>query len=209
MFIVAPLMAKNSNGTQDQSKPVSTVLVPSRKVVATPIDNQVKNQNEVQTKNQGEDQQLNVKTQENEQLNQTVEESLVKVSDQVQNLIDTVGAKGGIGQQVKEIAQNQTKLQNEIKLDIDKLNSRGTLTKLIVGSDKQLIKTMQQKMNQNQLMIQQLEQLKLKTNNTADLQQLQSTVDLMTYQNTSLQNKIDKENESNGLFGWLLIFFNK
>lgn len=68
---------------------------------------------------------------------------------------------------------------------------------------------MEQKMEQNRLMIQQLEELKLQTKNTGDLQQLQETIDLMTYQNTSLQNKIDKESKSNGMFGWLVNLFNK
>jgi hypothetical protein len=150
---------------------------------------------------------LSVKTQESEQLNQAVDDSLTKVSDQVHELIETVGAKGGIGQEVKEIAQNQTKLQEEIVSDVAKLNSRGTLTKFFIGSDKKLIQTMEQKMEQNRLMIQQLEQLKLQTQNTLDLQQIQETIELMTYQNISLQNKIDKENKSNGIFGWLISFF--
>jgi hypothetical protein len=29
----------------------------------------------------------------------------------------------------------------------------------------------------------------------------------MTYQNTYLQNKIDKENKINGMFGWLVNLF--
>jgi hypothetical protein len=123
-------------------------------------------------------------------------------------LIETVGAKGGIGQEVKEIAQSQTKLQDEIESDVVQLNSRGTVSKFFIGSDKKLIKSMEQKMEQNRLMIQQLEELKLQTKNSGDLQQLQETIDLMTYQNTSLENKIDKESKSNGMFGWLVNLFN-
>jgi hypothetical protein len=201
-----PAIAKNSS--EPASKSVNTVT-PTKKAVISPTGNQVQNQNSVQTQNQGEDQQLNIKTQESEQLNQTIDESLTKVSDQVHELIETVGAKGGIGQQVKVIAQSQIKLQDEIKLNLGELNSRGTLTKLLVGSDKKLIRSTEQKIEQNQLMIQQLEQLKLQTKNTSDLQQLQETIDLMTYQNTSLQDKVNKENKSNGLFGWLVNLFNK
>ena len=176
-------------------------------ISVSPTGNQVRNQNQTQTQNQGEDQQLSVKTQESEQLNQAVDESLTKVSDQVQELIETVGAKGGIGQQVKEIAQNQTKLQSEIKSGFEGLNSRGAITKLFIGSDKKLIKSLEQKMEQNRLIIQQLEQLQLQIKNEGDLQQLQETIGLITYQNTSLQNKVNKEREVNGLFGWLVNLF--
>jgi len=172
-------------------------------------DNQVKNTNVVQTQNQGEDSQLSVKTQEAEQLNQAVDDSLTKVSDQVLELIDTVGAKGGIGQQVKVIAQDQTKLQQEIKSDVTQLNSRSAMAKFFIGSDKKLIQSMEQKMEQNRLMIQQLEQLMTQTQNQGDLEQLQLTIDLMTYQNTSLQSKIEKESKSNGMFGWLINIFNR
>lgn len=141
-------------------------------------------------------------------MSQSIEDNISKVSDQVHELIETVGAKNGIGQQVKEIAQDQTKLQDEIKSGIDQLNSRGTIAKFFIGSDKKIIKSMEQQLEQNRLMIQQFEELKLQTTNEGDLQQLQETIDLMINQNTSLQNKIEKESKSNGMFGWLINLFN-
>lgn len=66
---------------------------------------------------------------------------------------------------------------------------------------------MEQYLEANKLLIQQLEQLKTQTKNTSDLDQLQQTIDLMTYQNTSLQEKINQENKVNGLFGWLTKLF--
>lgn len=216
LLTINPALAKGSTETQGQQQGQAVVsntqtnnLSPTQKPTVSPTSNQTKNTNEVKTQNQGEDSQLNVKTQESEQLNQAIDDSLTKVSDQVHELIETVGAKGGIGQEVKEIAQSQTKLQDEIVSDVSKLNSRGSVAKFFVGSDKQLIKSMEQKMEQNRLMVQQLEELKLQTQNTSDLQQLQETIDLMTYQNTSLQNKIDKESKTNGMFGWLINLFNK
>ncbi len=205
LLVATPVCAKNLNSPIQAKPNVATSTSES----ITPTGNQVKNQNEVKTQNQGEDQQLNVQTQENEQLNQTVDASFSKVSDQVHQLIDTVGAKGGIGPEVKEIAQNQTKLQDEIKTTVNQVNSRNNLAKFFIGSDKKLIKNMEQQMEQNRLMIQQLEELKLQTKNTGDLQQLQETIDLMTYQNTSLQEKINQEYKSKGIFGWLINLFNK
>ncbi len=215
LLAITPVLAKSTTETGGQqsnttSGSENTVTAsPTRKPVISPTGNQVKNENVVQTQNQGEDSQLSVKTQEAEQLNQAVDDSLTKVSDQVLELIDSVGAKGGIGQQVKVIAQDQTKLQQEIKSDVTQLNSRGTMAKFFIGSDKKLIKSMEQKMEQNRLMIQQLEELKIQTQNQGDLEQLQLTIDLMTYQNTSLQSKVEKESKSNGMFGWLVNLFNK
>ena len=214
LLVVTPAIAKSAPATSGQqtgsnSAPVTTTVNPTNKPITSPTGNQVKNQNEVQTKNQGEEKQLEVKTQESEELNKTVDDSFTKVSDQVHELINTVGAKGGIGQQVKEIAQSQTKLQDEIKSSFSQINSRSSAAKLFFGSDKKTIKTMTQQMEQNRLMIQQLEELKLQTKNAADLQQLQETIDLMTYQNNSLQEVVNKETKINGMFGWLVNLFNK
>lgn len=214
LLIITPAVAKGAPTTSGQqmnsnSGSVTTTVSPTNKPTVSPTGNQVKNKNEVQTKNQGEEKQLEVKTQESEELNKTVDDNFSKVSDQVHELINTVGAKGGIGQQVKDIAQSQTKLQDEIKSSFNQLNSRSSVAKLFLGSDKKTIKTMTQQMEQNRLMIQQLEELKLKTKNSADLTQLQETIDLMTYQNTSLQDVVNKETKINGMFGWLLNLFNK
>jgi hypothetical protein len=202
LLVAFPIIAKGSTNTASQQ-------AINKETTITPIGNQVKNKNEVKTKNQGEDQQLSVQNQENEELNQEVVQSFNKVSDQVHQLLETVGAKGGIGQEVKEIAQNQVKLQDEINSDFKKLNSRGTIKKLLIGSDKKLTKSMEKKMEQNRLMVQQLEELKLQVQNSGDLKQIQETVESMMAQNISLQNKLDKENKTNGIFGWLINLFNQ
>lgn len=62
---------------------------------------------------------------------------------------------------------------------------------------------------ENKLTIQKLEELKTKTINQAEKDQLQETIDLMLYQNTSLGEKIAKEKQVNGLVGWFIKLFNK
>lgn len=211
LLVVTPVLAKNSTTGSQPSTAGQAATVTSAKTTITvsPTGNQVKNQNEVKTQNQGEEKQLSVKTQESEQLNQDVDQSFTKVSDQVHKLIETVGAKGGIGQEVSKIAQNQTKNQENIKSSLAKLQFRKYFVKFFVGSDKKAIQDVAEQIEQSKLMIQQLEELKLKTKNSADLAQLQETIDLITYQNSSLQEKIDLENKSTGMFGWLVNLLNK
>jgi len=201
IFAKGPSDASVSNQQSDQPNN-------KNKLTITPTDSQVKNTNEIQTQNKGEESQLNIKTKENEQPSYSVDESFSKVSDQVHQLIDTIGAKGGIGSEVKEIAQNQTKLQDEIKNTFNQLNSRSTLAKFFFGSDKKNIQIMTQQIEQNRLLVQQLEELKLQTKNSEELKQLQETINSMNYQNTSLQGKIDNENKSKGIFGWFINLFN-
>ena len=219
LLVAVPVLAKGSTEAQGQqgqavvgsqgNTTVTTAPVKNTNTTITPTGNQVKNQNEVKTQNQGEDSQISVKTQESEQLNQDVDDSLTKVSDQVKELIETVGAKTGIGQEVKEIAQNQEKNQEKIKTSYGELKNRGSLVRLFVGSDKKLIQALEEMTEENKETIQKLEELKLETKNSSDLEQLQETIDLMIYQNTSLGEKISKEKQANGLFGWFVKLFDK
>lgn len=215
LLVALPIVAKsaNSNSTtqgQSQNQPVSTVTPAKNKnTTVTPTGQQIENQNQVQTKNQGQEKKLQVQTQEAENLNQEVEDSAQKVSDQVQELLQTVGVKSGIGQQVREFAQNQEKNQEKIKSAYYELKNRGQLVRLFVGSDKKMTKALEQLTEENKLTIQTLEELKTKTLNQAEKIQLQETIDLMLYQNTSLGGKIAKEKQVNGLFGWFIKLFSK
>ncbi|HPT66089.1 MAG TPA: hypothetical protein PK257_02145 [Candidatus Woesebacteria bacterium] len=200
LLTITPALAKNSTEVQGQQG----------QTVVSPTGNQVKNTNEIKTQNQGESQKNNIKTQESEQLNQSVDDSLTKVSDQVHQLIETVGAKGGIGQQVREIAQNQEKVQEKIKSSYYELKNRGQLIRLFVGSDKKIVQALGKMTEENKQTIQQLEEMKTKTKNQADLQQLQETINLILNQNNSLEEKISSEKQVNGLFGWFVkLFSNK
>lgn len=219
LLVTSPTIAKSVNSNpaiqaQGQNQVVSTTTpiqtqnrVQTRDPSVSPTGQQVQNRNTVQTQNQGEDQQLQVKTNEAEQLNQEVDASLEKVSTKVQELLDTFGAKGGIGPKVKEIAQSQQQIQEKIKNSYEQLKNRGQLVRLFVGSDKKMTQALEQLTEENQLKIQELEELKTETKNEADLTQLQETINLMLYQNTSLGEKIAKEKQVNGLFGWFTRLF--
>jgi len=209
---VGRVIAKGQTESQAQG---STVQENGQSGTASATGVQVKNQNMIKTQNEGEDSQLTVQNAESQKTEKSKEESetevmqsMDKVSDQVKLLIETTGAKGGIGDKVRDIAQSQVKNQDEIKSDVEKLNARGSLVKILLGADKKTVQSLEMKMEQNRLMIQQLEELKLETNNTSDLQQLQETIDLMIYQNTSLQDKVERESKGNGVFGWLVALFN-
>jgi uncharacterized protein YoxC len=205
LFISFPVVAKNAVNSPVQSQE----RVQTRDPLVSPTGQQVLNRNEVQTQNQGEDSQLQIKTKESEQLNQEVEESVEKVSTQVQELLDTVGEKAGIGQKVKEIAKSQQQIQEKIKNSYEELKNRGQLVRLFVGSDKKMLQALEELSGENQLRIEELEALKTQTMNEADLNQLQLTIENLKYQNTSLGEKIASEKKVNGLFGWFTRLFSR
>ena len=194
LLVAFPVVAKSANSnsaTQGQNKVVTTVT-PVQNMTVTPTGNLVKNQ--------GQEKKLQV-------TNQEVDASLEKVSTQVQELIDTIGAKSGIGQQVKEIAQNQQKNQEKIKSNIYELKNRGQLVRLFVGSDKKMTQALELMTEENKLTIEKLEGMKNLTNNQAELTQLQDTIGILLTQNGYLEEKIATEKQANGLLGWFTRLF--
>ena len=200
-------------------------------ILAQNQGNQGQNQNQIQIQNQGEDQQIQVGTQERESLQEGQEleveaakkvklksvnprsenarQNMSVVAETIEELLITQGAKGGIGQQVREIAQEQKQAQVQTEEQFNKLESRRGLMKRLFGPDYKAIKNLNKQVEQNQLRVQQLQQLQNQAVNQDDQAQIQETVQALVEQNTSLEEQIQAEEKIGSLFGWLIKLFIK
>jgi len=191
--------------------------------------NQVQNQKQVQTQNQGEEQQLQVETQEQENLqsgqdeeveatkkdklksvnprSENARQRMSVVAQTVEELLTTQGAKGGIGQQVSEVAKEQQQTQQEIEGELNKLEARQGWVKKLFGPDYKAIKNLNQQVEKNRLRIRQLGQLQTQVANQADQTQIQEAVQALVEQNTALQEQTQAEEQVRSLFGWLFKMF--
>lgn len=206
-LLLTPVNGKES-GAPNSEKPTSnnsSVTTSSKSTVTptTPVKNQVA------TQNQGEDQNIQVKTQEETSLNKTLNQSLDEVSTKVQQLADTIKSSPKINQELTEITDKEKSLTSDIKSTLNRIQTQSSVSRFLFGSDKNMIKSMEQQVEQNRLLIQQLEQLKSQIKNSSQLTQLQETLDLMIYQNTSLEEKISQESKLNGIFGWFINLINQ
>jgi len=128
------------------------------------------------------------------------------VAAQVQDLLK-VRTTGGIGEQVRQIAQEQTQAQDQIQTELGKVEGRGGFLKSLIGPDYQALKNMQKAMEQNQLRIGQLEQLQNQLANQSDIVMVQETIQALTEQNTALQDRVNLEERVGSMFGWLFKLF--
>jgi len=197
---------------------LSTFAVKNSQVKAQ-TGQQVQNQNQINTQNQGEDSQLQVNTQEQESLgdgqgeglqnrNQNAVQNMSEVAKQVQLLLQT-RTTGGIGEQVRQIAQEQNQAQMQIQEQLNKLESKGKLARLLTGTDFGALKNLKAQLEQNQLRIKQLEQLQTQLTNQGDITMVQATIQALIAENTSLQERITAEEQTKSMFGWLFRFFAK
>jgi len=166
---------------------------------------EVQNQNQVKTQNQGEDSQLQVNTQEEENLGDGQGERSI-VSQKVQELLQ-IRTTGGIGEQVRQIAQEQNQAQTQIQEQVNKLSSKGKLARFFSGTDYGAVKNLKAQLEQNQLRIKQLEQLQNQLSNQGDITMVQETIQVLIQENTSLQERITAEKQTKSIFGWLIRLF--
>jgi len=152
---------------------------------------QVNNQNQVTTQNQGEETKLQVATSEMEQL------------------MDMGMSNKTLETQVQTVAKEQVRAQTEIQSQLNKLESKSSIAKMLFGPDYGAIKNLRQQMEQNRLRIQLLIELQNQVANQTDESQIQEAIQALTEQNTSLEEQIQAEESIGSLFGWLVKLFYK
>ncbi len=187
----------------------------------------VQNQNQIQTQNQGEEQQLQVQNQEQQGvetekgINSNSENAGTQggkkdltqvrssVAQQVQTLLDTQSAAGGIGEQVRQWAKAQQQSEINIQEHLNKIEGKTGIARFLFGPNYESLNSLKQEMEQNRVRVQQLEQLKLKLTDQEDITNVQEMITLLQQENTALQEKIALEESNGGLLGWLVKLFAK
>ena len=128
------------------------------------------------------------------------------VAQSVEGLLET-NIKGGIGEQVREIARQQNQSQEQIQQNLEKVESRPGWFKKLFGTDKKAVKNLTGQIAQNQLRLEQLTEIQTQLSNQSDLQTIQLAVETLTDQNTALQQVLEEEEQIKGIFSWLTALF--
>lgn len=170
LFILAQVVsAQSSQQAQQQNLVQDAATYPA--TVSSQV-NQLRAKNQSQVQNQGAGVQLQISTKEQTELNQAIGEGLQnrnqsalqnmsEVARQVQQMLQ-VRTEGGIGEQVRKIAQEQNQAQTQIQNKLNQLDSKGKFARFLTGTDYGAVKNLKAQMVQNQAGIKQLEQLQVR-----------------------------------------------
>ncbi|MDD5464417.1 MAG: hypothetical protein PHP62_04665 [Candidatus Moranbacteria bacterium] len=207
--MVFQAQAANTAPKQSPKVEQTDVQVESDQTVkGSPVQeqNKVMNQGEatqVQTQNGVE----NVAGKGNENSNATANGTATQkrsmVANAVQAMLQLADRNGGIGQQVKTIAQNQNQNQVKLEKNIEKIESRGAVAKFFVGPNYGEIKDSQKTLEQNREQIRQLNQIKTQLSNEGDQQQLTEQIKILEQSNQEIESVLQNAQEGVSLFGWL------
>lgn len=140
---------------------------------------------------------------------ETAREHMSIVAQMVEEILASRTIKGGIGEQIREIAQLQNKAQEQIESQVEKLDSRPGWLKSVLGPDRKAVNNLKQEVVQNQVRVRQLEQIKTELENQEDISQIQEMINALVQENTALGEKLSLEESRSGILGWILGLFVK
>lgn len=136
------------------------------------------------------------------------EERRSQVANAVQTMLQAADKlEGGLGIQVREIAQAQNRIQEQIELGLDKLQNTNKIARFFFGPKIKDVDTLEEQLTLHE---EKLEELKTSVASIDDEEikvQLEEQIQTMEEVKTQIQTAINEETSSFSLFGWVKKLF--
>lgn len=129
------------------------------------------------------------------------------VANAVAEMLKVADREGGIGKQVREIAQNQNKDFDEAEASLEKVQSRSKFAKFFIGQNHKEIKNAQQKIDKITEKVAELNQFKTQTTNADDQVLLDQNIQKLEQVKSELNSLVQESNKGFSLLGWLFRLF--
>ncbi len=185
-------------------------------------DNNTKNQvqNNNQIKNQGEGNQIKNREQEALENPATTANGLrgssasssqarSRVANVVKELLQVADRNGGIGEQIRVIAQSQHQNHTEIDNSLQKIQNKNKFLRFVFGPNYSELNKAKQLLAKNQEQIEQLNQIRTQLVNASDQQALSEQVELLEQARLEIQSLVNQSSGGFSLLGWMFKLFSK
>ena len=176
------------------------------------VDNEIQNLNQI--RNQGEEDQIKNKEQEETRDNDSddsmvAEQRRSQVANAVQEMLKVADRNGGIGQQVKVIAQNQNQNQEKIEESLKKAQERSAFAKFFVGPNYGEINNAKKLLEQNREQIKELNQVKSQLVYQGDQQAIAQQIQTLEKAALEIENSLGVSEKGFSMLGWMFKMFSK
>lgn len=131
------------------------------------------------------------------------------VADFVRSLLAVADREGGIGQQVKVIAQQQNNSKEKVAGSIDKVEKRNKVKTFFFGSDYKNLGELRSEMVKTRSLINRLKRLAEKAENGQNKMELQNQIQALEQEQASIDNFIAQNEGKFSLFGWAVKLFSR
>ena len=132
------------------------------------------------------------------------------VANFVQSLLSVANREqGGIGQQVRIIAQQQNDSEATTSQAMDKVQTRNKIKTFLIGSDYKNLGALRSELVKTRNRIDQLNRLLPNVQNASSTVEIQSQIQTLEQEQTKIENFIKAQEGKFSLFGWLVKLFNR
>lgn len=131
------------------------------------------------------------------------------VSSAVQTMLQVADRNGGIGQQIRNIAQEQNKSEENTVQAMEKLQTRSRIKTFFLGSDYKNLGKVRSEMVKTKNRLEQLNRLVENAGDQGDKTELQSQIQVLEQEQAKIEEFIRSEENKFSLFGWVLKLFSR
>jgi hypothetical protein len=182
------------------------------------VGNTVQTEEKNKVKNQGESNQIQTQEQNTVQTQDgtkdkaskgqvTAESHRSTVATFVKSLLAVADREGGIGKEVRVIAQQQNDTKEKTAEEIKTVENRSKIKTFFLGSDFKNLGDLRSQMVQTRNQIAQLTRLAEKAENPESKTELQSQILTLSQEQASIDNFITQNEDKFSLFGWAVKLF--
>jgi hypothetical protein len=132
-----------------------------------------------------------------------------RVANAVQEMLKVAERNGGLGQQIRIIAQAQNENQEKIEAEMSQVENRGSLKKFFFGPDYKNLNSVENRLVNHTEKIAELKELVAQIIDEADVEILEGQIVVMEEVKKELENEVFAESKGFSLFGWLNKMFVK
>jgi len=131
-----------------------------------------------------------------------------RVSSVRQYMLEIAERNQGIGQQIRNIAQNQVQVQEEAENALGIAQRRGSLMKFLIGPNYGELKKVENRLNQHNQNLEELKVLREDIESEEDAVLFDEQIQAMEEVKQEMENELRESRSSFSLFGWMNKMFN-
>ncbi len=193
------------NQNQEQNQEVNQEQNTSTNDQQNQVQNQEQNQeqNQIQSQEQNEEPMLIQQQQKQQQGQITAQTHQSTVAGFVQSLLQVADRQGGIGEQVRTIAQQQNQSASTTIQSMEKIQTRNKVKTFLAGSDYKNLGALRSETVQTRNRLEQLNKLMENVQNEGDKTELQNQIQTLEQEQTRIESFIKAQEGKFSLFGWL------
>lgn len=203
-FILKSVNAKSSN-SQDGNWGQDEITSRSNNNNDEEASESEDNEDEEASESEGNEDE---KTSKSENINGELHRSVV--ANFVQSLLRVASRQeGGIGEQVRVVAQEQNQNREKTADQIESIEKRNKIKTFLIGTNYKNVGALRSEMVQTRNRLEKLNRLMEQTTNEADKTELQNQIQTLEDEQAKIETLLKKAEGKFSLFGWLIKLFSR